>query len=332
VDAQLQTLRWFVVVAESSSFSKAAAQLNVARQKLSAAMLELEGDTALFDRAVGGTALTDDGRRLLDEARARISLAEAQPEEAEGDEREPDAGAAEVIAFPITIVAGVTVSKWTTRWEERHRDRPVSVLLVEDAAQVDAVRTGTADCAFVRLPLARSGPDDVAVHTIPLYTEESVVVAAKGHLIEAADVVELADLVGERLLSAPDSLPGWAAAASDPGTPDQRAQLDGLTPAQLIEVVATGAGIAVLPASVFRAFGRKDVISRPLADPPQSTVAISWRADDDSTDTERFVGIVRGRTERSSRAEPTPPTPKKRGAAPVGQRSSSSHAARRKRR
>ncbi len=170
------------------------------------------------------------------------------------------------------------------------------------------------------------------LHSIPLYSEDSVVIAAKGHLIEAADVIELSDIADERLLSPPDALPGWTRIAKNPGTPEQRSQLEGLTPAQLIEVVATGAGIAVLPASIVRAFGRKDVIARPLNGAPQSTVAIAWRADDDSRETEQFVGIVRGRTERSSRAEPTPPTERKRTPITPGKRSASSHAARRKRR
>ncbi len=58
-----QTLRWFIGVAEAPSFSKAAAELGIARQRLSAAMLGLEIGSALFDREVGGTALTDAGAR-----------------------------------------------------------------------------------------------------------------------------------------------------------------------------------------------------------------------------------------------------------------------------
>jgi DNA-binding transcriptional LysR family regulator len=233
--------------------------------------------------------------------------------------------------FPISIVAGVTVSKWTTRWEERNPGRAVAVTVVRDEDQLIAVRDGTVACAFVRLPVPAEDPSATQVHAIPLYTEACVVVAAKGHLIEAADEVELADLAGDRLLSAPATLPGWAEVATDPGTAEQRAHLLGLTSEQLIDVVVTGAGIAVLPASIVRAYARKDLVWRPLSDAPQSTVAVVWRADDDSIDTERFVGIVRGRTARSSRAEPTPPTDRRKSST-VRQRSASSHAARRKRR
>ncbi|THG33517.1 LysR family transcriptional regulator [Naasia lichenicola] len=330
--ADPQTLRWFIAVTESPSFSKAAAELGIARQKLSAAMLALESGPALFDREVGGTALTEAGRALLGAARIRVAEAEAQAA-ASAAEAVEHAQALETAPFPITLVAGVTVSKWTTRWDERNPAHPVAVMLVDDAAQAHAVRDGTAACAFVRLPIVAGGTRDseVRLHSIPLYSEDSVVIAAKGHLIEAADVLELTDLVDERLLSPPQSLPGWSEIAKNPGTPEQRDQLLGLTPAQLIEVVATGAGIAVLPASIVRTFGRKDVIARPLTGAPQSTVAIAWRADDDSRETEQFVGIVRGRTERSSRAEPTPPTERKKAPA-VRQRSASSHAARRKRR
>ena len=331
VDLDLQTLRWFVAVAEAPSFSKAAASIGIARPRLSAAMLELETDGPLFDREAGGTALTAEGRRLLEEARVRIAAAADLPELA-GEPVEADLRPAEEPSvFPISIVVGVTVSKWTTRWEERNPARPVVVTVLRDEDQLTAVRDGSVACAFVRLPMPADDLSATRLHAIPLYTEARVVVAAKGHLIEAADEVELADLAGDRLLSAPATLPGWADVATDPGTEAQRAHLHGLTPEQLIEVVATGAGIAVLPASVVRAHGRKDVLWRPLSDPPQSTVAVVWRAGDDSIDTERFVGIVRGRTERSSRAEPTPPTDKRKSST-VRQRSASSHAARRKRR
>jgi len=125
------------------------------------------------------------------------------------------------------------------------------------------------------------------VHLIPLYVEQPVVVVPKEHPVTAFDEVTLADLTGENLLELPD-----------------------LTDEQLIEVVATGAGIAVLPQSIARLYGRKDVKYRPVTDAASTQVGLAWLVDTESELTEEFIGIVRGRTARSSRATPTPPTEK----------------------
>jgi hypothetical protein len=57
----------------------------------------------------------------------------------------------------------------------------------------------------------------------------------------------------------------------------------------------------ILPMSVARLHHRKDVVHRPVVDLPVTTVALAWRADHDDERSQRFVGVVRGRTPRSSR-------------------------------
>jgi DNA-binding transcriptional LysR family regulator len=305
MDADRETFRLFVAVAESASFTKAAAAAGVARPRLSARMVELEdwAGEPLFDREAGGTALTDAGRRLLELARSEL----ARPVE----ERDPllsgGAAAAEEPRVRITIMPGATIGKWTTRFEERNPRENLSVTPVDEHDQLARLRAGEADVAFVRLPIGEAGD----VHVIPLYSEATVVVAPKGHLVEAADTVVAADLAGERLLTDPGSLPDWNE-ATDPVPAEQRAELAGLTPDQLVEVVASGVGVAVLPQSVARAAQRRDVVARVITDAPETTVAIAWLRDDESEWTEQFVGIVRGRSERSSRAPAAAAAPQRK--------------------
>lgn len=187
-----------------------------------------------------------------------------------------------MVAFTLAYVPGVTPAKWARIWAERRPNESLTLLQTDVSDQVAALRDGRADMSLVRLPIDRDG-----VHVIPLYVEQPVVVVPKEHPVTAFDEVTLADLAGENLLDLPE-----------------------LTDAQLIEVVATGAGIVVLPQSIARLYGRKDVKYRPVTDAEPTEVGLAWLADTESELTEEFVGIVRGRTARSSRAAPTPPAEK----------------------
>jgi hypothetical protein len=53
--------------------------------------------------------------------------------------------------------------------------------------------------------------------------------------------------------------------------------------------------------SVARLHHRKDLTYRIVADLPPTTVGLAWRIDDEDERVQTFIGIVRGRTARSSR-------------------------------
>ena len=205
--------------------------------------------------------------------------------------------------FRIAFVPGVTITKWTRAWEERRRD-PLQVLPTLPSDQVDVVRRGDADVAFVRLPIDRDG-----LSVIRLYTESPVVIAPKDHAFEAADELTAADLDGENVLEVGDD------------------------PKDAVELVAANVGVAVLPQSVARLHARKDVIARPLMDAPGTDIAIVWIADAETPDIEEFVGIVRGRTARTSRGPGAPapqPAPRKTKSAGAAKRPSPKHPSRRR--
>ena len=57
----------------------------------------------------------------------------------------------------------------------------------------------------------------------------------------------------------------------------------------------------MLPMSVARLHARKDVVTRPVTDLEPTTVGLAWRVERDDDVTQAFVGVVKGRTARSSR-------------------------------
>jgi DNA-binding transcriptional LysR family regulator len=79
-----------------------------------------------------------------------------------------------------------------------------------------------------------------------------------------------------------------------------------------VALVAAGVGFLRLPHSLARMNARKDVVAIPIEDAVETEIAICWLSDGTTESIEEFVGIVRGRTEASSRANPTPPTPRVR--------------------
>ncbi len=189
--------------------------------------------------------------------------------------------------FRVGFVTGATPDKWAGVWRERYPRERLELVPVTEAEQETLLRDGSLDMALVRLPVDPDG-----VHAISLYDEVQVVVASRDHLVAAAEEVVLADLVDEQLVVPLRS--GWL-----PGVP--QLEWPPMTEGEAVETVAAGTGVAILPMSVARLFHRKDVVRRPVTDLDPTTVALAWLAERDDERTQRFVGVVRGRTARSSR-------------------------------
>jgi DNA-binding transcriptional LysR family regulator len=176
----------------------------------------------------------------------------------------------------VTFVAGVTPDKWARIWRTRFPDVPLELVPTDEADQLERIRAGRAEMAFVRLPVDRAG-----LHLIPLYEEIPVAVLPKEHLYAGLDELHEEDLVGEH-----------------------RPDLAAMTVRQAVEVVASGTGVVVLPMSVARLHHRKDVVAVPVTDLEPTRVGLAWpvpAGDAPDPRLEEFVGVVRGRTARSSR-------------------------------
>jgi DNA-binding transcriptional LysR family regulator len=196
------------------------------------------------------------------------------------------------VVFRVAFVAGVTPDKWVRTWRRRETAEPLELILVDEADQQAIVMDGRADVCFARMPI-----DRVALHCIPLYSEVPVVVVPKDHPVTAYDEVPLADLVHEQLVYG--DVPGWV----DLATAD-RLRFPEMSVGEAVEVVASGAGIVIVPMGVARLHHRKDVEHRPVLDLAPTRIGLAWPVDTDDPRIETFIGIVRGRTENSSRGKP----------------------------
>lgn len=177
-------------------------------------------------------------------------------------------------ALRIGFVPGVTPGKWLGRWRERNPAQPIEATEYDDGALASALRSGSVDIAFVRLPVDRD-----ALSVIPLYEELAVAVVSKENELSLLDEIPLSELTSENVLDVQEC--GGARMS--------------------IEIVASGSGIVVLPMSVARHYNRRDVVAPLVPDAPPTTIAVAWVADNTTDEIEEFIGIVRGRTARSSR-------------------------------
>ncbi|GAA2218417.1 LysR family substrate-binding domain-containing protein [Streptomyces nogalater] len=203
-------------------------------------------------------------------------------------------GSEESPSFRLAYVPGVTPAKWVRIWNERLPGVPLTLVQVPAAEAPGVLRAGEADAGFVRLPVDRT-----YFSAIPLYTETTVVVVPKDHLITAAEEVTLADLADEVLFHPLDDVFDWDAPPGEPAF-----ERPATTP-DAIELVAANVGLLVVPQSLARLYHRRDLTYRPVVDAPQSSVALSWPEEATTDLVEDFIGIVRGRTVNSTRGRTT---------------------------
>ena len=175
------------------------------------------------------------------------------------------------MTFRLGFVTGATPDKWAGTWRDRQRE-PIELVPLTEDLQEDGVRTGELDMALVRLPVDREG-----LHLIPLYDELPVAVMNVDNTLTLLDEVTTEDLA------------------------DEHQDWTGLTVRESVETVGAGTGVLVVPMSVARLHSRKDVTFRVVADLEPTTIGLTWLVDNEDPRVQTFIGIVRGRSDRSSR-------------------------------
>ncbi|MET8804418.1 LysR substrate-binding domain-containing protein [Streptomyces sp. NPDC004546] len=277
---QFQQLQYFVAVAETRHFTRAAELVHVAQPSLSQQIKALERELGadLFLRARGNISLTDAGEALLPLARRILADADTARHEVQ-----------ELVQLRRGRVRlGATPSLCTGLLPDVLRafhDRyPGIQLLIEEGGSHDLVRhlaRGALDLALLVLPLPTPAP---ALTTVELLREDLVVVSspeapAPGH--GARRVVDITDLEGERLVMfrhGYDLRELTVAACRSAGFEPEFAVEGGEMDA-VLGFVRAGLGVAVVPRMVASRAGRGLRVT-PLARPGlHRTIALAHRSD-----------------------------------------------------
>lgn len=290
---ELRDLRYFVAVAEELNFSRAAGRLGIAQPPLSRAIRQLERrlGAPLFHRDTRSVVLTDLGAGMLDDARHALDVVAAVSRRAHrAAQSEP--------TLVITAKPGIATGM-ARRIVDAYSTLPGAIRVTTAVSgyreQAAMVRDGRADVGLLSTYFDARGLDSE-----PLTVEPRVAALPIGHRLATRTRLHCADLCGEPIPHWPGASRAerayWAgqdhpgAGAGEPGPAGPLVH----DPAQLIEVVALGQAVALVPRSLAAQHPRADVAYRLVVDASPYTIAAVWPEHSRSP---QIAGFVRAATE-----------------------------------
>ncbi|MEV1022793.1 LysR substrate-binding domain-containing protein [Streptomyces sp. NPDC050264] len=276
---QFQQLQYFVAVAETRHFTRAAELVHVAQPSLSQQIRALERELGadLFGRARGNITLTDAGEALLPLARRILADADTARHEVQ-ELAQLRRGRVRLGATP-SLCTGL-LPDVLRAFHDRY---PGIQLLIEEGGSHDLVRElarGAVDLALVVLPLPAPAP---ALTTVELLREELVVVSSPNARRpgRGRTPVRISDLEGERLVMFRHgydlrelTVAACRAEGFEPDFAVEGGEMDAV-----LGFVRAGLGVAVVPHMVALRAGA-DLHVTPLARPGlHRTIALAHRSD-----------------------------------------------------
>jgi DNA-binding transcriptional LysR family regulator len=286
---EIRQLHYFVTVAQTRHFGRAAERLHMAQSPLSQAIRQLESQVGatLFHRTTRRVELTAAGEALLRDAEQILASVQA----ARSRVRLVEAGSTGLLRIGATGLAALSQLPRLARIVSR--ELPALVLQFEPdlptPAQERALQEDRLDLAVLRPPLRGSG-----LVSRVITSERLVVALPRGHRLAGDQQVRLAELRDEDFVvygvadSVVDAAVTQACLAA--GFLPRRARQAAQT-SIVLTLVAAGLGVAVLPQSV-AALRVEGVHLVPVSDDVHIDMALAWRREDPSPALARLVGVL----------------------------------------
>lgn len=189
---EMQQIRYFLALAETFNFTRAAEKSNVTQPALTRAIqgLEAEFGGALFHRERQNTHLSELGRMMLPYFES-IHRQAATAKDAAKSFGKLDRGRLEIGAM-CTIGPGV-IGAFIARFCADHPEIDISVVDVGARALVERLAEGKLELALFALPEGL----DTRFHGIPLFDERFVAVVPRQHRFANREIVKCEDLHDE---------------------------------------------------------------------------------------------------------------------------------------
>ena len=301
---EIRQLRYFVTVAQTRHFGRAAERLHMAQSPLSQAIRQLESQVGatLFTRTTRRVELTPAGEALLRDARRILDSVES----AQTRVRLIEAGNTGLLRVGATGLAAFRHLPQLARIAAR--ETPGLVLRFQPdlltPAQESALAENRIDLAVLRPPMRRTGLSS------RLITRERLVLAVPGsHRLAGDEPVALTELRDEDFVGydAPDSVVAATVTRACLAAGFLPRRTRGVSETSIIlTLVAAGLGVALLPESVLalRVDGVRYV---PVADDVTVDLALAWRSGDPSPALTRLVEALEANGFVSADAEVSPP-------------------------
>ncbi|MBV4367587.1 LysR family transcriptional regulator [Erwinia sp. BNK-24-b] len=279
---ELRHLRYFVAVAQTHHFTRAAEMLGISQPPLSQQILRLEREigTPLLKRLTRGVELTEAGEAFYHDACQILELTGHALEKAKGIARgvtgQLSLGVASSVAFHPAVFA--LMKTFQARY-------PAMKLLTQEqnmASLMNDLQEGLLDAAFVRLPCESSKAFNLKV----IASEKMLVALPSSHALSAQPQLSLSQLADDTLIMFPREVApslyelvfsACLRAGFQPHAGQQSPQIS-----SSIGMVAAGFGFAIVPESLC-CITHPDVVFRPVNDAALNTdIALAWRRFDRS--------------------------------------------------
>jgi DNA-binding transcriptional LysR family regulator len=291
-EIDLRHLRYFLAVAETLHFSKAAQLLGIAQPPLSQQIKRLEQllGHRLFDRTTRGVKLTLAGQLLAERARGTIEKVQDDLAQVRrlgrGEEGTLTVGFSGSVMFTDLPAAIGTYRRRYPKVELRLRESNTS-------AQISALLMGTLDLAFLR-----DGDATEGIEISTLFEERYVAVLPVGHALAGKRSLHVRDLRNEPFIlfarrMGPLAFDRTIACCEQNGFRPNIVQ-DAPQWPTLVRLVAAGLGVSLAPGCVANV-AIPGAVYREVRAACRTTVDLGVKAGSASTLAGNFIEIARER-------------------------------------
>ena len=193
---EMQQVRYFVALAGTLNFTRAAEQCNVSQPALTRAIQQLEHELGgpLFHRERGNTHLSELGRMMLPYLQSVEESCRAARDQAKAVKKLEQAT---LTIGTMCTIGPQLVSDLLVRFQAQHPGVEVRVIDTGAPQMIELLEKGDLEVAIVGVPSEL--PD--SLHQLSIFEERFVIVLPPNHRLVASNPVHGAELDGEPYVS-----------------------------------------------------------------------------------------------------------------------------------
>lgn len=285
----IRQLRYFVALAETLHFGRAAERLNVTQPPLSRQLAALEKalGVRLIERHSRRARLTPAGERFLADSRAVL----AQLDQACRNARRASSGELGALTVGFMMhAAHASVPALTRRFIAACPDVSLTLLEAVPASLLEGLASGRFDAVVTFRPDQMRGIGSTVVHREPL-----TFAVPRDHPLAGHDAVDASMLADVPLIASPSDVTPtlrraivdyYARAGLEP-----QVRLETQLQQSIVSLVAEGIGAALVPRSMER-LAIAGVRFIPLADAPIVEQVVAWQKTNLNPSLPRFLNVA----------------------------------------
>ena len=193
---EMQHVRYFVALAGTLNFTRAAEQCNVSQPALTRAIQQLEHELGgpLFHRERGNTHLSELGRMMLPYLKTVEESCRAARDQARAVKR---LERATLTIGTMCTIGPQLISELLVQFRTQHPDVEVQVVDAGGPQMVEMLEKGDLEVAIVGVP----GELPESLHQVPIFEERFVILLPPEHRLAELDEIPAAELDQEPYVS-----------------------------------------------------------------------------------------------------------------------------------